>query len=241
MERWAINIDIEGFSALYGSETQVLLSLGSLMEGIYLIGKRCYPESPDRIFAHQIGDGFIIVSNFGSDSLAVPVAIAIALMQHVAATGRLAKATIAEGELADIKGCYPQTIRDALQDNGRVRMGRGLMTIFPVMGTALIRAVGLSKNSPSGSLLTIRKEDQPRLPAGVRISEIKGSYLEAIDWIHSNIELVQEIQQKASLNQPGYQILERIVTDYCRSKDLKDEWKGNTLRLLSLCGRADGT
>ena len=49
------------------------------------IGERCYPESPDRRFAHQTGDGFVIVSEFGTASLRVPAAIAIALLRHVAA------------------------------------------------------------------------------------------------------------------------------------------------------------
>ena len=60
--RWSIYIDSEGFDALYETDDQILLSLGDLMEGIYLIGPHCYLEKPDRIFAHQTGDGFAIVS-----------------------------------------------------------------------------------------------------------------------------------------------------------------------------------
>ena len=34
--RWAILIDIEGFSKLYGCENQILLALCDLIEGIFL-------------------------------------------------------------------------------------------------------------------------------------------------------------------------------------------------------------
>lgn len=81
--RWAINIDLEGFGHLYDKEDLVLLSLCELMEGIYRIGVRYYPESPDRIFAHQLGDGFVIVSDFPEDTLDRPVAIALSLLRHV--------------------------------------------------------------------------------------------------------------------------------------------------------------
>jgi len=123
-QRWAIYMDIEGFGALYETDDQVRLSLGDLMEGIYLIGSRCYFETPDRIFAHQTGDGFAIVSEFGEASLEVPAAVAIALMRHVSASGRLAKATIAQGDFGNIIGCYPASVRDAGDKNGLVLMGR---------------------------------------------------------------------------------------------------------------------
>jgi len=103
-DRWAIYVDIEGFGVLYDRETTVLEALGDLMEGIYAIGTKCYPESPYRLFAHQTGDGFIVVSEFGAASLEVPAAIAIALLRHVAARGRFAKASIREGDFADIWG-----------------------------------------------------------------------------------------------------------------------------------------
>lgn len=61
MERWSINIDIEGFSSTYEKNDQALGSLRALMEGIFLIASKCFPDpSTNRIFAHQLGDGFII-------------------------------------------------------------------------------------------------------------------------------------------------------------------------------------
>jgi hypothetical protein len=164
-ERWVIYVDIEGFGVLYGRDKQVLLSLGDLMEAIFLIGEKFCNESPDRIFAHQTGDGFVIVSEFGSKSLEVPIAISIALLRHVAAHGRFAKASIGEGEFADITDLYPVSVLKARLKDGSVRMGGGLMTLFPVMGTALIDAVAVAKRSPSGALLTVASSKHTRIPA----------------------------------------------------------------------------
>jgi hypothetical protein len=60
-------------------------------------------------------------------------------------------------------------------------MGAGLMTIIPVMGTALINAVGLDKRSPSGSLLTIDAENKGRVSKCFERKEIE-SRLVSINW-----------------------------------------------------------
>lgn len=197
-ERWAVWIDIEGFGTLYHRENLILEALGDLMEGIFLIGEQCYPESPDRLFAHQTGDGFIIVSEFGVDSLEVPVAISIALLQHVAARGRFAKASIGEGSFADIMGCYPKRIRDRCQDM-TLSLGGGLMTLFPVMGTALINAVSVAKRSQPGALLTLAHGNWERLPSECIVRKADRDII-SIDWIHSDLPLVSGLQRKAGLS-----------------------------------------
>lgn len=42
-----------------------MATLGSQMEGVYLVGSLGFPKSPNRLFAHHIGDGFVVVSDFG--------------------------------------------------------------------------------------------------------------------------------------------------------------------------------
>lgn len=232
--RWSIYIDIEGFGALYETDDQILLSLGDLMEGIYLIGSHCYIETPDRIFAHQTGDGFAIVSEVGANSLEIPVAIAIALMRHVSARGRFAKATIAEGGFGNIAGCYPASVRDARDENGRVRLGRGIMTLFSTMGTALIHAVALAKESPSGALLTLSHEALSRLPDGCVVHEIAERKLISLDWIHSSFPLVSEIQVKSGLQSPIPTELKRYFINYFHMPGVKEEWKANSNWYLSL-------
>lgn len=229
--RWAVLVDIEGFGALYEQETKAIQSLAALMEGIFLIGSRVFSQSPDRLFAHQIGDGFLIVGEFGSASLDRPVAIAVALLRHVAATGRFAKATIAEGDFADIQGFYPDAVRSAPgAKSGRVPMGAGLMTTFTVMGTALIRAVGLSK-SVSGALLLADAQHAARLPPCVHTSV---GQTVVIDWLHSTIPEANVIQQHAGLCSPPTAEISGLLKSYLALAGVPNTWASSTKRYLSL-------
>ena len=219
MKRWCIYIDIEGFGVLYEKEDHVLQSLGVLAEGILWIGQRCFPETPDRLFAHQTGDGFAIVSEFWEKTLERPLAIAVALMRHVAATGRFARAAISEGDFADISGCYPDSIRDAREENGRLRLGRGIMTLFPVIGTALIYAVRLIKNSPSGPLILVDFKNNERISRDFIVHEAGEPSILSIDWIHSICRSVDVIAQHANLIRPTIEQLEGLLKTYCRREE----------------------
>lgn len=232
--RWAIYIDIEGFGALYDREDTVLWALSDLMEAIFLIGEKFYPETPNRIFAHQTGDGFVIVSEFAADTLNVPVAIAIALLRHVSVRRRFAKAAIAEGGFAGITGCYPKRIRDAEEKDGRVFMGSGLMTVFPVMGTALINSVAVAKRSPSGALLTLNESDTTRLPSGCLVQQVADKKLVAVDWVHSSLPLVAEIQAAAGLRAPTAEAMTGYFSNYIKTTEVPQQWKANSNWFLSL-------
>ena len=233
-DRWAILIDLEGFRALYDKENLVLLSLGELMEGVYHVGCKCFPGSPDRLFAHQVGDGFVIVSEFHEESLDRPIAIAISLLRHVASSGRFAKAAISEGQFADIQSCYPPTVTNSLGADKRVRLGAGVMTIFPVMGTALIRAFSIGKSCPSGPLLAVASAERERLPAGLVIHETPSKDIILVDWIHSHTALTERITKDASLNSPTTEELTESIKEYCRSQNLKEEWKANVGNYLGV-------
>jgi len=233
-ERWGIYIDVEGFSVLYSRENQVLLALGDLMEAIFLIAENCYPESPDRIFAHQTGDGFAIISEFGAESLEVPIAISIALLHHVAARGRFAKASIGEGGFSDIIGCYPERVLNARTKDGSVKMGGGIMTLFPVMGTVLINAVGVAKRSPSGALLTVASSNRTRLPADCIVKEVADSPVLSIDWIHSHLSLVSQLQVYAGLRNPSVSEIEAAFIQYVSNQNPPHSWVYSTAQLLSL-------
>jgi hypothetical protein len=232
--RWAINIDLEGFGHLYDKEDLVLLSLCELMEGIYRIGVQCYPESPDRIFAHQLGDGFIIVSDFPEDSFERPVAIALSLLRHVAHSGRYAKATISEGEFADIFSCYPSSITNAAGFDKRVRLGHGIMTLFPVMGTALIRAISVAKKCPSGPLLALASENRKRIPEGLVVHEITSQDIIVVDWIHSENELSKNISSKSKLKWPDAPTISEQLKDYCQKQSVKEEWEKSVNNFLGV-------
>jgi hypothetical protein len=232
--RWAINIDLEGFGHLYDKENLVLLSLGELMEGIFRIGAQYYPESPDRIFAHQIGDGFVIVSDFPEETFRRPVAIALSLLRHVAHSGRYAKATISDGEFADILSCYPSSVINAAGPDKRVRLGRGIMTLFPVMGTALIRAISVAKKCPSGPLLALAIENRERIPDGLIVHEVSSRDIIVVDWIHSENDLARDIASKSQLNWPGTSIVSAQLKEYCETQQVKEEWKTSVRDFLGI-------
>ena len=220
--RWAISIDLEGFGHFYDKEHLVLASLGDLMEGIFHIGTQYYPKPPDRIFAHQLGDGFIIVSEFPEATLERPVAIAIALLRHVANTGRYSKATISEGDFADIQSCYPDSIIEAMGSDRTVRLGTGIMSIFPVMGTALIRAVSMAKKCPSGPLLAVSAESRSRLPDGVVVHSVPSEDILIIDWLHSECDLAVNVAAESRLNWQDTSKLEEQLKEYCQTMPVRD-------------------
>jgi len=204
------------------------------MLAIFRIGRNCYPYSPERIFAHQLGDGFLVISDFAEESLERAVTIAVALMQHVAASGRFSKSAIAEGELSDIQGCYPREVLDELESDQTVSLIMGLMTIFPVMGTALIRSMGIAKSSPKGPLLLIEKSKDERLPGRVPTKAITGTELLSIDWVHMETDLLRSLQYQAGLPVLSAQELESRLARYCQEHNLPDEWKHSVNSLLSV-------
>ena len=234
IDRWAINIDIEGFSVLWEKEDQVLWTLGELMRAIFRIGRECYPNSPDRLFAHQLGDGFVIVSDFNEESLERAITIGAAIMQHVANSGNLAKVAIAEGSLSDIQNCYPKEVLSELEGDHTVSLHMGLMTIFPVMGTALIRSFKLAKKSLSGPLLILEKSKSSRIPPHIQVQEIKDHDLLSIDWVHFNTPLLKQIQSRAKLSMPDKEHLEKFITKYCIEHPLPRDWINNTKKYLNI-------
>ena len=92
-ERWSFYIDVEGFrSFLDDDKMKAVRSLGELMRAIFRVGRNCYPDEMERICAHQFGDGFIVIGDHHEESLDRCVAIATAIMRHVAAHGAYTKA-----------------------------------------------------------------------------------------------------------------------------------------------------
>lgn len=232
-DRWAIYIDIEGFSTLYSESTNALWALNKLMLAVHRIGKLVFAEPPDRLFAHQIGDGFLIISDFCESKLDRAASIAIVLMKYITQFGLFARASIAEGELSDITGCYPTEVLD-FRKGDTAKMGSGLMTIFPVMGTALINAVSVNKRAPKGPLLVFPSSYRERISATVPSRAIKDTKIMAIDWIHAEGELINEIQSKANLELQSSENLEILLINYISKYKLPSEWKSSCLRYMGI-------
>ena len=218
-QRWCIYIDILGFSKVWEcNEYKALNSLRELMRAIYRIGKKVYPNEVERLFVHQMGDGFAIVSDFGEATLERPIAVSIALMRHVASAGMFANAAIAEGEFSDIARCYPSEVTDDL-DGEAVNLGEGLMTLSSVMGTAFIRAHNLHERAPSGPFLVVPKDYNririADLPVKTIYKNNQDTQLLSIDWIRDRRQTLSDIQAQACLVSPESNDLVQKIIEYC--------------------------
>jgi hypothetical protein len=243
-ERWSFYIDVEGFRFFLAQDKpQAVNSLGELMCAIFRIGRLCYPTPPDRLFAHQFGDGFIVVGNQHEESLDRCAAVATAVMRHVATSGCFCRAAIAEGELADIQSCYPDEVMSCREDSHRVSLGRGLMTFTSVMGTALTRTVGLSeKGKPhsSGPLLLASAGSASRIDRSVPRQPIpRCPAVVSIDWVHMESAFLDSLQTGGCLNRPSPSELEHGLARYCDENRVRPKWKANVRDLLGVRAVSD--
>lgn len=216
-KRWGISIDIEGFSNLYeyseSTQTKAIWGLHQLMDAVIRVGQKVYPGDPnnnywDRVFAHQFGDGFIIVSNFEEIDPSRCIAIATSLSRHMLIQGFATKAAISTGSMSDISGCYPNAMR---YTNNILNLGMGLMTTIPVMGTALTKAYKLS-GRVSGNVVVIDATQFPSIPEDL-IKEREGN-IGYINWMADKNSLAYEISHKAGLQFGNENQLLRLFSSY---------------------------
>lgn len=204
------------------------------MKGIYRIGTQRFSQTPNRLFAHQLGDGFVIVSEFEAQSLETPLAIAILLMRFVLISGGVTKSAISEGSFANIKGCYPDCIRDNVNKQGVIRLGSGLMRIFPVMGTALINSYRVHHKSPSGSLLVIDGSLFDHIPSDMKVNCIDGLEMAVIDWLHTDMPATEDISGATGWNLSDVPTMERQLDQYIQNNNVSQDWERNTREYLGL-------
>ncbi|MFZ5491436.1 MAG: hypothetical protein ACOY6E_02885 [Pseudomonadota bacterium] len=207
-------------------EGRALRAVGLLMEAIYKIGSTIYSRAPDRLFTHQFGDGFVVVSDFSESSAERPVAVAISLMRHLIANNVACKAAVSCGGFSDVAACYPQSVRDQSIDGCWVPLGEGLMTIIPVMGTALVASHKLAGRRP-GAVLILDETCFQSVPEGI-IIRTTGPL--TADWVHSNLELAHAISTAAGLVPLGSLEAERFLRAYLNANEgaIKDEWVAST-------------
>jgi len=233
-DRWAIWIDIEGFKFLHAAHnTPALRILGRLLEDIYLIGNKVYPEAPNRIFAHQLGDGVVIVSDLHGENPLRPIALATSLLRSLLDFGGVGRAGIAYGDFADVLGCYPKVIRQNLR-NGGLELGEGGMTITQVMGSALINAYSVAHDGPKGPCLRVDvelKEKLAEIDGLVQMDKTMKSI--SVDWISSNIDLVDKITNSIrSITYSKEHLSDRLNWYINKFPDLPSEWKETAVDML---------
>lgn len=232
MNRWAIYIDIEGASNIYPvDEMRFFQAFDALLSALCSIGTKVYPETPNRLFAHQLGgDGLLVVSEFAEGNPEVPISIAVVLLQVLLMHDAVGKGGISAGRFGYVQGCFP-SLRNMTKSCGNVyQLGRGLLTVIPVMGTALINAHRLASQAPSGSLLAVDPTLLDTLPAGIVLRK-EGTNSVVIDWVHTRTYLMEDILTKSGINLPLPSELERRLFNYviATSDHCGEKWRDNTL------------
>ncbi|MDP2682661.1 MAG: hypothetical protein Q8P28_07635 [Deltaproteobacteria bacterium] len=238
MKRWAIYIDIEGFSNIFTVDsTKAINLLGILMKFLYEIGNKVYPNHSERLFIHQFGDGFLIVSDFPEKSLGRPIAITVALMQILLCHDGVARAGISDGDYGDYKRCYQFFLGEGIGiEDGVIRPGFGIMTIMPTMGEALIKSYKIQNNKKSGPLLLIDPKLKDYLPTdNIVYCEKNNELIVEVNWIYSNPPIANKIFSQIGINAPlPANLVEKLKTYIERNKStLTEDWKKNALILIS--------
>jgi hypothetical protein len=132
LDRWSVFIDIEGFSPIFkANSSRALWLLAWLTRGLYLIAVHHPPKDEERLFVHQMGDGFVVVSDYSEPDLSRPVSIAISLMQYLLGFQGVARAGVSAGGFADVRGCLPP--------EAQTRRPTGCFCIPTVTGKSIVK------------------------------------------------------------------------------------------------------
>jgi hypothetical protein len=107
------------------------------------------------------------------------------------------------------------------------------MTIFQVMGDALINSHKLQSKTPKGPCLYVDYSLKQFIPGQVDTLEECENQFIGIDWIHTNTDTIKKIYSRIECHfPPPSQVLENLLKRYIESHDLKDEWKRNAMNML---------
>lgn len=230
--RWSVFIDIEGFSAIYKRDkSRAFDILARLVHGIYLIAKNYPTRSDERLWIHQMGDGFIIVSDFPESDLTRPVSIAIALMQYVLFTlGGVTRAGVSSGDFGDIKGCYSSEVRAAMDCGGYVIIPMGKMHTFPVMGDALINSYKLQVNQIKGPLLFVDPILR-NLLTSMNLRFLRSKRHVIVDWINSDTAVLNHLFHALNQRRPTQGELKELLINYVSNHNVSDRWRMNAIKM----------
>jgi hypothetical protein len=229
---WALYIDVEGFASKWNeTDMEAFRGINTLMEGIFRIGTHCYAEPPARLFAHQFGDAFLVVSDSHETLFDRAALVGIALMRQLLSVGEATKCAMDEGHISDIANCYPDPIRKRY-NQGHIDVGAGLMTFTPVMGTALIRTASLQKRV-HGPLFVLRKSLSDRLSTTFRLSELPDPDLLSLNWVSGEPPGLNKLQEMAGLSHIAEEDRREQLRSYIeRNSGLGHEWRENVRTYL---------
>lgn len=156
-------------------------------------------------------------------------------MRAAIGSGIATKAAISVGKMSDVQGLYPEIVREKME-HSVAGVGAGLMTINPVMGTALANAYTAGKKHRGAVLLVDAPlaQEIPEWAASTNLPPASTS-IAAVDWIHSEPPELRELCSLAGIpyveNAMAATALKRYVDE---NKGLSEEWKANTLTATGL-------
>lgn len=227
-------VDIQGFAALYGGHHDSLWGLSELMRGVYLLGAEAKRLGISRLFAHHIGDGFVLVDDGGPANVTRLVSVAVVLHQFtLIKTGHFCATAVERGEMADVMGCYPEEVRDARSKHGAVPLGDGLMTIFPVMGTAIIKTVKLQAKAHAATIL-FPAAQAAGLADGIRTKAEDDNLF--VDWVGSMSPTIKMAREILAIDRvTPAQLVGSVDAAILRNK-CKPDWAERTWGFLSRSG-----
>jgi hypothetical protein len=201
------------------------------MEGVYLLGRASPKLGISRLFAHHIGDGFVLVDDGGAANVNRLVGAAVALHQFtLIKSGHFCASAIDRGGMADVTGCYPEVVREARTRDGVVPLGDGLMTVFPVMGTAIINTHRLLSKA-HGAVILVPESHVGSLDAGVRTKVEEGVCF--VDWFASESAPIAAARDLLGIGRLTKEELARHFDAATRRNGCKPEWVARTSRFLS--------
>lgn len=217
-------IDVEGFGSLYGKErADSLWGLSDLMEGIIVLGRAAPQLRVRRFFAHQFGDGFVVTEDSAS-ALGRMAAVAMALHQYVLVkSGHFCGSALERGGLADVVGCYPKAVTES--DHHAVQLGEGLMTITPVIGTALIKTYKLL-GQHHGSVVVLPAGYRNDLEAGTEYTETNGVLY--LNWIESAGDTLTRCRQALRIASYDVVAMQTLARDAASRNGCPAKWLAAT-------------
>ncbi len=234
MQRLAVYIDIEGFSALYrASERNGNKALKQLMRGVYEVWSRFTGKPADRLFAHQFSDGFLLLQDDWRPTIDRSLAIAIGLMRYLLNWGFVGRAGIATGDFSDISSLFEIVQEEA---NHRVQRAEpdGVMTTARVMGDALINAYKVQTNDLSGPLLFVNPALRDRISDQRLCTQEDSSKRLVIDWFRSDVPSLDEVLSILDIKWHTTRMLTYYLSEYVNTHaGLSVPWRGNANLLIN--------
>ena len=155
-------------------------------------------------------------------------------MRSLIVQGTAVKAAISKGSLSDVRGIYAAGIRNHVKD-GAARLGSGLMTLTPTLGTALSRAHKLGSALSGSQLIVDHKAIQPaELPDWLNWRQSNSAW-SSVDWVHGSSEKLKRLCQVSKLGCPASAHVEAALLDYMQLEPHPPEkWRALTLEMAGL-------